>query len=253
MSETPVEKGKMAAIATLINPMNPKKVMMFSTAMADYKLRYENRLINGDISVALGGTNAGPTLGYPSQLWATMYKDTDGVVKVHEATLSSSEKSKSPVLEINSIQPKTSLSFLHDSKANYRFLIYQQADGTIALLNMVTRNTSTIKGSKKDAAKPTSIGAVIVPGDAAANRSARIVVYFIGADEYLYSANSVLKEAPSFTEAGEGSSSVGNGYLVLPFSQLSPVLDADKQQTVVYAMNTEAEFTPIKDSWKSLR
>lgn len=81
------DNDQMAAIATVVNPLEPNKLMIFSSG-ANNMLHFENRTINGDNSTALGPKpgegNLGPVLAYPSQLVSTVYKDMVGSRSVLE-------------------------------------------------------------------------------------------------------------------------------------------------------------------------
>jgi len=96
----------------------------------------------------------------------------------------------------------------------------------------------------------------VVPADEAAGRKTkRIVVYFIANsdnDQHLFSANCKLTDAPDFTQGYEKPQAVGKGYACRQFSQLSIYLDEPNKRTIVYAMNSLGEFTPMYHDWADL-
>lgn len=100
------------------------------------------------------------------------------------------------------------------------------------------------------------MAAAVVPADAEAGRkSKRIVVYFIANadnDYNLYSANCKLADSPDFTQGYEKPQVVGNGYSCRQFSQLSVYLDEPNKRTIVYAMNSIGEFTPMYHNWAEI-
>lgn len=68
----------MAAITTVINPLNTKKVMIFSTN-DNHTLALENRNIGGNIERTIGTKDKPPVvpvLGYPATLITFVYDDS---------------------------------------------------------------------------------------------------------------------------------------------------------------------------------
>ncbi|KAK9772577.1 putative Fucose-specific lectin [Seiridium cardinale] len=90
------------------------------------------------------------------------------------------------------------------------------------MFNLKTKQPIIVTNSSKSAAKPTSVAATVVPEDVEEGRkNKRIVIYFIGDDQYLYSANCVPGDSTSFSQSAEKPLTVGKGYTVRQFSQLS--------------------------------
>lgn len=100
------------------------------------------------------------------------------------------------------------------------------------------------------ACKATSIAATIVPTGEQNTR--RLVVYFIGEDTNLYSANAVLQQSPVFVTPAEKPSMVGDGFPLQTFAQLSLYSDEDDKQTIIYALNSSDSITPINDPWSNI-
>ncbi|EEY21590.1 predicted protein [Verticillium alfalfae VaMs.102] len=254
MPETtqPTPRGKMTAIATIVNPLsvNHDKVMIFSSNK-HYMLSLENRTIGGDFSFTMGeGTSTqSPLLAYPSQLTAMIYKDA-GKSQLHEWKLSDKDDDKRPIAA-SAFYEKTNLFALFDPVLKLKWLVYQRDDNSISLWSFKNKKDCIISESKYRARKGTPLTACIVPADEATGRPARIYIYFVNEDNLLQSANSISGAELYFNSTDEKPSTVEGDQTVSAVSQLSVFLDYKESRNIVFGVKSGSKISPMHETWRT--
>lgn len=168
--------------------------------------------------------------------------------KIYEYTLSTSQNNNEPV-KTAAFAPNTNLFAFYDPVTEHRWLVYQQTDGTISLINISAGTESPITESKNSARMGTPLTAIVVQEDKAKNRAARIYIYFVNNDGNLQFANSAVGKTLYFDSPAQKASTVQPATKVSSTSQLSAFHDLKKSRNIIYGVKSGTSISPTYQAW----
>ncbi|KAK4184916.1 hypothetical protein QBC35DRAFT_539116 [Podospora australis] len=191
--------------------------------------------------------------------WLYVLFNDGGETKLGEWELSSSAVNKH-TLNADKLSTSTQLHAVFDEISKKRWVVYQNTDNEVVILDAERNKGFTIDDTDRVAAK-TPLALAIVP-NIAEPKKRRLVTYFLAksgkATNVLHFANTSLEyKDPSWEEVEEKPRPVPGINVLLPWAQIDTYVDENKKRTLVFGLQTKTEgeeplFNVIDHVWTSL-